>query len=71
MRSPVVALLALIGLVTAFPTAAAPLSGRISAIVAAAPAVVPIAQKCPQGQRWVPAGYAKHGKYRPGHCVPS
>jgi hypothetical protein len=27
--------------------------------------------KCGQGQRWVPAGYAKHGKYRPGHCAPA
>jgi hypothetical protein len=25
---------------------------------------------CPKGQRWIPAGYAKHGKYRPGHCAP-
>ena len=26
---------------------------------------------CGQGQRWVPAGYAEHGKYRAGHCSPS
>jgi hypothetical protein len=33
---------------------------------------VPVAShKCGQGQRWVPAGYAKHGKYRAGHCAPS
>lgn len=32
---------------------------------------VPVAHKCGQGQRWVPAGYAKHGKYRAGHCAPA
>jgi hypothetical protein len=33
---------------------------------------VPVAShKCPKGQYWVPAGYAKHGKYRAGHCAPS
>lgn len=27
--------------------------------------------KCGKGQHWVPAGYAKHGKYRTGHCAPN
>ena len=26
---------------------------------------------CGNGQYWVPAGYAKHGKYRAAHCAPS
>lgn len=25
---------------------------------------------CGKGQYWVPAGYAKHGKYRAAHCAP-
>jgi hypothetical protein len=25
---------------------------------------------CGNGQYWVPAGYAKHGKYRAAHCAP-
>ena len=25
---------------------------------------------CGKGQRWVPAGYAEHGKYRTAHCAP-
>ena len=32
---------------------------------------VPVAHhKCGKGQYWVPAGYAKHGKYRAAHCAP-
>jgi hypothetical protein len=27
--------------------------------------------QCGKGQRWVPSGYAKHGKYRVGHCAAS
>lgn len=39
---------------------------------ALAPKSVPVAShNCGKGQRWVPAGYAKHGKYRAGHCAPS
>jgi hypothetical protein len=33
--------------------------------------VVPVAHKCPKGQRWIPAGYARKGKYRAGHCAPA
>jgi hypothetical protein len=32
--------------------------------------IVPAAHHCGKGQRWIPAGYAKHGKYRTGHCAP-
>jgi hypothetical protein len=32
--------------------------------------IVPVAHKCPKGQRWIPAGYAAKGKYRAGHCAP-
>ena len=26
--------------------------------------------RCGKGQYWVASGYAKHGKYRAGHCAP-
>ncbi len=26
------------------------------------------AYACPQGWHWQPADYAKHAKWRPGHC---
>ena len=29
------------------------------------------AQPCPAGSHWVAAGYAKHAKYRAGHCAPN
>lgn len=32
---------------------------------------VPVAHHCGKGQRWIPAGYAARGKYRPGHCAPA
>jgi len=32
----------------------------------AVPAASP---KCDKGQYWLPSGYAKHGKYRAGHCA--
>jgi hypothetical protein len=67
MRSLVVALLSVICLAAAFQPAAATPQGR--AIAAAGSNVVPIAHKCPQGQHWVPAGYAQHAKYRAGHCA--
>jgi hypothetical protein len=25
---------------------------------------------CPAGSHWVEPGYARHGKWRPGHCAP-
>ncbi len=65
-------LLALLGLVAAAampPLAMATPSPPSEA--AAASDIVPAASRCPQGQRWVPAGYAKHGKYRAGHCSPN
>ena len=69
MRFWVIGLLVPLGVAVAVSTAAAPLPGRSEATVAA-PSVEPIAHNCPPGQRWVPAGYAKHAKYRPARCVP-
>ena len=34
----------------------------------AGPAVSRIAQKCPPGSWWMPEGYQRKGKWKPGHC---
>jgi len=41
--------------------------------VATAADRVPIAvgDGCGPGSHWVPPGYAKHAKWRPGHCAPN
>lgn len=57
-----------VGLQTA-TAAPSPVRG---AALASTPTVLPVAHHhCGQGQRWVPAGYAKKGKYRAGHCAPA
>ena len=47
-----------------------PLASGGSLLAASSKAILPAKTSCPKGQRWVPAGYAKHGKYRAGHCAP-
>ena len=70
MRSSVLALFIITGLVPALPAAAGIPAGQGKAFAAPVSNIVPIAHKCPKGQYWVPAGYAKHGKYRAAHCAP-
>lgn len=36
--------------------------------VAPAVTIVRADARCGHGWHWVPAGYAKHGKWRDGHC---
>lgn len=71
MRIAVLGLVSALGLAVSCPVSdAAPLgagSGILAPISKSVPAAAP---NCGKGQRWVPAGYAKHGKYRPGHCAP-
>jgi hypothetical protein len=56
-----------LGAVPAQPAGAASAQwGRQSAITA--PRGKSAAYVCPNGYYWVPAGYAKHGKFRPAHC---
>jgi hypothetical protein len=31
--------------------------------------VIAVTYSCTTGQRWIAAGYARHGKWRPGHCA--
>jgi hypothetical protein len=34
------------------------------------PSLVLVKHHCGKGQRWVPAGYAKKGRYMAAHCAP-
>ena len=70
----------LTALIGAFCLAAAsPIAGAMSPPAGAfgvpsASSALPVAstaKQCPQGQHWVPGAYAKHGKYRAGHCAPN
>ena len=69
MWNSVRACLCLMCLAATLPAAEATPIGQSRASVVSSN-LVAVAHKCPQGQRWVPAGYAKHGKYRVGHCSP-
>jgi hypothetical protein len=72
MRVYVLGFLGALGLAVSFQTAGATPLGLGSIVVAPVSKSVPAAtHNCGKGQRWVPAGYAKHGKYRAGHCAPS
>ena len=71
MRIFVLAFIGALGLAAGNQPAGAALLGANSGIFAPAPKTTMAAShNCGKGQRWVPAGYAKHGKYRPGHCAP-
>jgi hypothetical protein len=60
-----------LGLTAGLQTTAAALSPPSTAVIGAPSQSVPIAtHKCAKGQYWVSSGYAKHGKYRAGHCAP-
>ena len=71
MRILMLALLTTICFVAALPSAGGAPSAPRGAIVGSVSKIVLVAHKCAQGQRWVAAGYTKHGKYRSGHCAPS
>ena len=71
MRAVALGLLGALSLAVGFPTADATTSGPIRTPTATVANSVPAAaHNCGKGQRWVPAGYAKHGKYRAAHCAP-
>jgi hypothetical protein len=72
MRAAALSLLAALGLTAGLSTADATISAPINAPEVTFTQTSPVAaHNCGKGQRWVPAGYAKHGKYRAGHCAPS
>jgi hypothetical protein len=71
MRAVALGLLGALSLAAGFSIADATTSTPITTPAATVAKGVPVAShKCPKGQYWVPAGYAKHGKYRAGHCAP-
>jgi hypothetical protein len=60
-----------LGLTAGLQTTVAAVSSPSSAAIGSPSSSVPVAShKCGKGQYWVPSGYAKHGKYREGHCAP-
>lgn len=72
MRPLVLGFLGVLSLSVGLPTAgAAPLGARSATVAPIFKSVPAATHHCGKGQRWVPAGYAKHGKYRAGHCAPS
>ena len=72
MRAYVFGLAAAFAIGIGLQTASASPSLPDGAALASSPTSVLVAHHhCGQGQRWIPAGYAKHGKYRPGHCAPT
>ncbi len=72
MRGRLTVLVVVAGIAGAAPVGWAAPSVSPAPAPHAASGVMPAAEaaKCPAGQRWVPPGYAKHGKYRAGKCVP-
>jgi hypothetical protein len=72
MRALLLGFVGALSLAVVLPAADAAPSGRIATLSAPVSQQVPIAShKCGQGQHWVPGAYAKHGKYRAGHCAPN
>ncbi|HEY3908258.1 MAG TPA: hypothetical protein VGM07_00025 [Stellaceae bacterium] len=41
------------------------------AALAPTPSIVRADARCGHGWHWVPPGYARHGKWRDGHCAPN
>jgi hypothetical protein len=71
MRVFVLAFVGALGLAGGYQTAGAAPLGTGSNVLTPIPKITLAASpSCPKGQRWIPAGYAKHGKYRAGHCAP-
>ena len=72
MRGVLITAVVALGLAAAVQTAGGTPALPAGAAVGLASNAVPVAShKCGKGQHWVAAGYAKHGKYRAGHCAPS
>lgn len=71
MRVLMLAFVAALGLVASpLLVYGAPLATTGSLLAPGSKMMLAASPSCPKGQRWVPAGYAKHGKYRAGHCAP-
>jgi hypothetical protein len=71
MRSFALGLVAIFALAAGLQGAAATPSVRNSDSAAnVSQGLVLVKHHCGKGQRWVPAGYAKKGRYLAAHCAP-
>lgn len=71
MRAYVLSFIGAFWLAASIQAAAIPPVPGSTMIAVASTSIPAASHKCGNGQRWVPAGYAKHGKYRAGHCAPA
>ena len=69
MRAVMVALVGATGVFAVPLSATAVPVIRDGLVVNRVESVAPVAG-CPSGSHWVPAGYAKHDKWRPAHLFP-
>ena len=71
MRSFALGLVSIVALAAGLQDAAATPSLRNTDPAAhVSQSLLLVKHHCGKGQRWVPAGYAEHGKYRVAHCAP-
>jgi len=70
MRTHLLGFIGALAFLVALQTADAAPSVPNGSTLALTPTVLPVKHHCGKGQRWIPAGYAAKGKYRPGHCAP-
>ncbi len=71
MRSFALGLVAILVLAAGFHSAGAAPSLRNSDSAArVSQSLVLVKHHCGKGQRWVPAGYEKKGRYLAAHCAP-
>jgi hypothetical protein len=71
MRAYVIGFISTLGLALSIQTAGAtPSPPTTNTVAPVSHRLLAATHNCGKGQRWIPAGYAKHGKYRAGHCAP-
>jgi hypothetical protein len=66
MRGPLLLSIALGWIVFAPQASAAAAAGKYE--FGAGRAMMTAAPKCPPGSWWIPEGYQRKGKWKPGHC---
>ncbi len=62
-------LMAVIGFAAIPLSAGAVPAGSDKVATLSARHIITVDARCGPGQHWVPEGYAKHAKWRPGHCA--
>lgn len=71
MRKLALALLSAVLCAAALGAGAAPALPKDTAAASGRPAIVRIDARCGHGWHYVPAGYARRGKWRAAHCSPN